>query len=148
MADIASLGEMLKTMAEAQTKQHAELLARTSKTDEAIEGLLALKPAVAALETNVADLHKKMDSKYAECMEAVEKLKKDMTRSSAALSDAGVTYHMKSGFSNSISITNENDVWDLVRVHSEGTAVWNQTDCEDWGITADLMAPITNMLNL
>eukprot|EP00959_Pyramimonas_sp_CCMP1952_P446589 9350638-Pyramimonas_sp.AAC.1 len=70
MADIASLGEMLKMMAENQSKQHAELLARTSKTDEAIEGLLALKPAVAALETNVADLHKTMDAKYTECMEA------------------------------------------------------------------------------
>eukprot|EP00959_Pyramimonas_sp_CCMP1952_P204744 4281451-Pyramimonas_sp.AAC.1 len=53
-----------------------------------------------------------------------------------------------SGFSNSISITNENDVWDLIRVDPEGNAVWNQTDCEDWGITADLMTPITNMLNL
>eukprot|EP00959_Pyramimonas_sp_CCMP1952_P100469 2101628-Pyramimonas_sp.AAC.1 len=53
-----------------------------------------------------------------------------------------------SGFSNTITVASGADVWGLIRVDADRRAEWVQNDCEDWGLTADLVKPIIDMLNL
>ncbi|CAK0824117.1 unnamed protein product [Prorocentrum cordatum] len=151
MADMAGVTELLRKMNESQTAQHRELLAKVTATEASVQALQGLQPQVAALENTVTVLDQKVDAKCAECMEAVKALQAWMPLMKLLRAHRDWSPQCKlgcSGFSNAITATTDKDVWDLIRVDADGHAEWVQDDCEDWGITADLVKPIIDTLNL
>ena len=52
-----------------------------------------------------------------------------------------------SSFSNAMTATTRDDVWDVINIASAGHAGWVKVDCESWGVMYEKVQVVLNMRN-